>query len=756
MPSNLLEIAQSTQTAADLAHALKQSWRAGATPDTAAALRLYPELLRFRSLVVELAYEEYCLREEAGAVPSRDEFCSALPAFRSQVREVIRGHQLCAEHPELFALPNLNWPESGDEFGGLIVLQELGRGAFARVYLALDPATGDRPVALKLSANPSSEARTLGPIQHPNIGSVLWARPLHGFQAVCMPYQGAATLQDAINAAFRRGSSRLDSTVLLDAIEAAERDRPEVACGSDRLLIEGTQPHWKGIARIGARVADALATLHRRGIAHGDLKPSNLLLKRGGQPVLIDFNLSSADGAQALLRIGGTLPYMAPERIRLLLGERAAAADPRKSDVYSFGVVLHESLTGRLPFEPLNRDDAQSVARDLLERQNRGAPEINSKVPRELTRLLGRCLRTDPAARPSAADLHFDLNRIVSRQSQRWLRGMVAALVLGMAGIGAAVFALPAGSEAHHRDGLPEKAGTGAIVAEGAIDAPLLPIVEKTPETIVAPSTAAEFFERGKARLRDGQIKEAESDFLAAHSQSEAGRGVATLAGRSLGLELKTPIPDVQGGRTAAYLGYCCHLENKNAFAGALYRQAIECDAYAEPWVRNNWAHCLLVTTNPPPDKLLTAIEQATKALKVDPTLRAARYNRAVARYFLLERYQNLDAGAIVQRPADLGEALRDIDEVLAHGSRDVELCYFAAIILATLGPDDEANRKRVVQYCREAIRLGRNEQRLKVDPILKPFVQNVDLSSSDAPPMKPLDANDQRLNLRILSPRDA
>src|ERR687885_283715 len=81
-----------------LADRLKRAWRGGAEPDLVGALRAHPELLGHRSLVVDLAYEEYCLREEAGRPPDPDVFCRDLPAFQSQVREVLRGHQEIADH----------------------------------------------------------------------------------------------------------------------------------------------------------------------------------------------------------------------------------------------------------------------------------------------------------------------------------------------------------------------------------------------------------------------------------------------------------------------------------------------------------------------------------------------------------------------------------------------------------------------------------------------------------------------------------
>src|SRR5262249_10382324 len=177
MATNLTESVLAPEALADLVDSLKQAWREGSPPDTAQALRDPPELLGSRSFVVDLAYEEYCLRTEAGCPPEDEAFCEALPAFRSQVREVLRGHHLLADHPDLLDKAEVAWPRIGERFEGLTIVRELGRGAFARAYLAVDPETGGRPVALKLSPSPSREARTIGPIAHPHVVGVHWATP---------------------------------------------------------------------------------------------------------------------------------------------------------------------------------------------------------------------------------------------------------------------------------------------------------------------------------------------------------------------------------------------------------------------------------------------------------------------------------------------------------------------------------------------------------------------------------------------------
>src|SRR5262245_3016310 len=132
MIANSTQVVAAPTDVATLVDELKIAWRSGQTPNAAAAIRDFPSLLRYRSLFIDLAYEEYCLREEAGETPDAESFCAALPAFRSQMREVIRGHRELADHPEILAA--VPWPIVGDELDGMPLVRELGRGAFARVF----------------------------------------------------------------------------------------------------------------------------------------------------------------------------------------------------------------------------------------------------------------------------------------------------------------------------------------------------------------------------------------------------------------------------------------------------------------------------------------------------------------------------------------------------------------------------------------------------------------------------------------------
>src|SRR5262249_9203842 len=116
-------------------------------------------------------------------------------------------------------------------------------------------------------------------------------------------------------------------------------------------------------ARTVALVARALHHAHRRGILHRDVKPSNVLLRRDGTPLVIDFGLVCEEGLPALTRTGdliGSPYYVAPEQCR-----GGHHSTDRRVDVYSLGVVLYELLALRRPFEGDN-------ARDVIERIESG------------------------------------------------------------------------------------------------------------------------------------------------------------------------------------------------------------------------------------------------------------------------------------------------------------------------------------------------------------------------------------------------
>lgn len=148
------------------------------------------------------------------------------------------------------------------------------------------------------------------------------------------------------------------------------------------------------VARIGARVAEALGAAHRIGIVHRDVKPHNVMIRRDGRVTLLDFGVARGAGIDmntvtATGVIVGTPEYMPPEQFQ---GYRVDA----RSDIYSLGIVLYELLCGAVPF----RADTPVA----LGMQHTGMPPApirtqRQNVPAWLERIVFKCLEKDPSLR---------------------------------------------------------------------------------------------------------------------------------------------------------------------------------------------------------------------------------------------------------------------------------------------------------------------------------------------------------------------
>lgn len=689
----------------DRVAAIKRAWRDGDTPDAARAFREDPELLRFRSLVVDLAYEDYCLREEAGQTPEAEAFCQEIPVFRSQIREVIRGHRLLCDHAaELAAAPPV-WPEPGAVFEDLTIVRELGRGAFARAFLAHDPGT-DTSVALKLSPTPSCEGRTLGRIDHPHVVRVRWAKQIRGLYAVCMPFVSVTTLRDVIDAAFIDPASPPRSArAILDTIEGMALSSEQCLPPDPSENLSAEMPYAGAVAAMAAPLADALAHVHRRGIAHGDLKPSNVLLAAGGRPYLIDFNLSRRHD-DALQSCGGTLPYMAPEVVRVLLrpGENAGMAP--QADVYAFGAMLWETLTGRVPLEPRADLDERAAVAELLVRQTTDAARpvlADPLVPELLAVLINRCLAIDPADRPTALDIKAELEAYLRpptppvtgwRRRRLMLTGLSLAAILGGVGLGV--------GPSLSRLLSPKETESPAAAPE------LVPQIPRTHE---------EFVRRGLASLRNGDHVAANSDFARANK-----------------LE-KRP-------ETLALQGYCfAQLEQLHTSEG-FYVVAIQL-GHRPAWVRNNLAYCLLRRPTKKVNLYSHIIAEFNEILAADfdPALqRCARYNRALAYYELAE---------LTGDTQHLTIALQDIEAVIATGECSSDLFFHGAVINTAAGPE---HHDRAVECLTEAVKRGRVTRNLDTDRRLVPLREKPTFQRLILNPPLP-SVPDMPRNLRTLGP---
>lgn len=159
------------------------------------------------------------------------------------------------------------------------------------------------------------------------------------------------------------------------------------------------------VAEIGARIADALQSLHGQGVVHLDVKPSNIMFRPGGEAVLIDYGLAHhralPDLMQEEFRLPyGTAPYMAPEQV---LGIRS---DPR-SDLFALGALMYFFATGTRPF-----GDPQKLKglKQRLWKDPVPPRKLNPAVPPWLQEIILRCLEVKAGRRhPTAAQLAHDL-----------------------------------------------------------------------------------------------------------------------------------------------------------------------------------------------------------------------------------------------------------------------------------------------------------------------------------------------------------
>jgi hypothetical protein len=117
-------------------------------------------------------------------------------------------------------------------------------------------------------------------------------------------------------------------------------------------LVEGPTLHTVMAERMPAaraldvltRVAQALAAVHAAGVIHRDLKPDNVILRQGGEPVIVDFGIALMSGGRAT-GLSGTRGYMAPEQAF------SRSVGPR-ADIYSLGVIMYQMLTGEMTETP--------------------------------------------------------------------------------------------------------------------------------------------------------------------------------------------------------------------------------------------------------------------------------------------------------------------------------------------------------------------------------------------------------------------
>jgi serine/threonine protein kinase len=453
-----------------------RSWLDGNRADAIAALTNNPDIKTEKAAVLDLAFAEFVLREEAGEEVDVEAFCGQFPDYHASLGRMlvqqsiqepsaipsdaavpddlanrtvnvdIVPHEIPSSNPPAKSGSNTpssggsnktiesssrtsgsgHWPEPGSRIGDFSLVRQMGKGSFGRVFLALEEPVS-RHVVIKLSRQKCDEAKVLGRLGHKNVVSVLSApHDLHsGLYIIVMPYLGSATLEDLLEVAYPMSKAKLSVPTSAEIILTAARRNvnpldPMVEIIPDSFLKRAN--YVDGVVWMGIRLSEALSAVHESGFLHHDLKPSNVLLGLDGQPRLLDFNLAS-DVKSIRSRLGGTLPYMPPEHLNAIQHPESDAKMDRRGDIFSLGVILYELLTGVHPFGrfPKSRS-VRAVASEMLNRQRSGFKPIresNPQIPYRLGRIIEQCLAFEPDKRPeSALDVAQEMKRCFSPKTR--------------------------------------------------------------------------------------------------------------------------------------------------------------------------------------------------------------------------------------------------------------------------------------------------------------------------------------------------
>jgi eukaryotic-like serine/threonine-protein kinase len=345
------------------------------------------ERLYHAALDREPSHRGVYLQQVCGTDESLRREVEGLLALEQQVQDFIEvpALEIVAQHLAANP-PELTVGQTVDRYR---ILARLGAGGMGIVYTAHDSRLG-RTVALKFlldefSGEPEAlerfrhEARTLSALNHPNICTIYDIGEAEGRTFIAMEYVAGKSLDRLI------GRKRL---LLNDALKYA------------------------------VQIADGLAKAHAAGVVHRDLKPGNIMVADEGHVKLLDFGVakltkfdlsgeSDSDLREAPRTedgtIFGTVAYMSPEQAR---GKKLDA----RSDIFSCGAVLYEMITGRLPFPG---EDKVSTMSAILHQEPTPVGQVSQEAPRELERIVARCLRKDPERRfQNAADLKVALQEI--------------------------------------------------------------------------------------------------------------------------------------------------------------------------------------------------------------------------------------------------------------------------------------------------------------------------------------------------------
>ena len=272
-----------------------------------------------------------------------------------------------------------------ETLGRYKILSTIGQGAMGVVYKAVDPMI-DRTVAIKtvnLSLNKDDlaeyearfqqEIKAAGRLNHPNI----------------------VTIYDV-------GRNENMAYMAMEFLEG--RELKDILADGERLAVSSTVD-WIG------QVAMGLAVAHENDIIHRDVKPSNIMIVRGGLAKITDFGIARMTASAVKTMTGlilGSPRYMSPEQV---IGRTL----DHRTDIFSLGVVLYETLTSKPPFDG---DNVNAIMYATVNHPPPAPSSLNDQVPAMLDLIVAKALaKTVDERYQNMAEFAHDLNELKRQMS---------------------------------------------------------------------------------------------------------------------------------------------------------------------------------------------------------------------------------------------------------------------------------------------------------------------------------------------------
>jgi serine/threonine protein kinase/tetratricopeptide (TPR) repeat protein len=369
----------------------------------------------------EELYAQWRRRSEGGQAEPFSELMQRHPELRERLERIAEADRLIRQglrggEPPGGAVEPRRAP--GRLVGDFLLLREIGRGGMGIVFEA-EQISLRRRVALKILPAHSTlderararfrqEAEIAGRLRHPGLVDVHQVGELDGVHFMAMELVAGAPLAELIERMRSEavpGARQGRITNLLPVCAPATAGPP----GSDGARREASGQHEgarrkstapssksyiESVVKLVIQVADALDHAHRHGVLHRDVKPSNILVRPDGTPVLTDFGLARQAGLPHLTQTGefaGTPHYVAPEQ-----AVGGGSQVDARADVFSLGATLYELLTlqhafpGRTVHEVLGR---------ILMKDPVSPQRHNPALAADLVTIVLKSLEKQPASR---------------------------------------------------------------------------------------------------------------------------------------------------------------------------------------------------------------------------------------------------------------------------------------------------------------------------------------------------------------------